>query len=87
MAIAVAILSADAVLSKEGVAGTVFLGELRLGGRIRAVPGVLPCVAVAAAAGFSRVVVPVENAAEAALVPGESWPRTRVARLCRTAGR
>ena len=42
VAIAVAILSADGVVPKEGLAGTVFLGELGLDGRIRAVPGVLP---------------------------------------------
>ena len=69
VAIAVAILSADGVVPKEGLASTVFLGELGLDGRIRAVPGVLPSAAAAAAAGFSRVVVPPENAAEAALVP------------------
>ena len=59
----------SAVLAKEGLAGMVFLGELGLDGRIRAVPGVLPSVAAAAAAGFSRVVVQVRNAAEATLVP------------------
>jgi magnesium chelatase family protein len=57
------------MLPEYCLAGTVFLGELGLDGRIRAVPGVLPSVAAAAAAGSGRVVVPVENAAEAALVP------------------
>ena len=70
VAIAVAILSADGSVSKERLAGTVFLGELGLDGRLRPVPGVLPCTAAAAAAGFERAVVPVENAAEATLVPG-----------------
>ena len=51
------------------LAGTVFLGELGLDGGLRPVPGVLPAVAAAAAAGFSRVVVPPENLPEAALVP------------------
>ena len=69
VAIAVAVLSADGMLPKESIAGTVFLGELGLDGRIRAVPGVLPSMAAGAAAGFGQVVVPVENAAEAALVP------------------
>jgi magnesium chelatase family protein len=67
--IAVALLCADEVLSEASLSGTVFVGELGLDGRIRAVSGVLPCIVAAAAAGFSRVVVPVENAAEAALVP------------------
>src|SRR5260370_37416958 len=57
------------MLPEDCLAGTVFLGELGLDGRIRAVPGVLPSIAAAAGAGFGRVVVPVENAAEAALVP------------------
>ncbi|HTZ91832.1 MAG TPA: YifB family Mg chelatase-like AAA ATPase [Streptosporangiaceae bacterium] len=70
LAIAVAILSADGVVNDEALAGTVFLGELGLDGRIRPVPGVLPSVAAAAAAGFGRTVVAAENAAEAALVPG-----------------
>ncbi len=70
LAIAVAVLSADGVVNDEALAGTVFLGELGLDGRIRPVPGVLPSVAAAAVAGFGRAVVAVENAAEAALVPG-----------------
>jgi magnesium chelatase family protein len=69
LAIAVAILSADGMLREDELAGTAFLGELGLDGRIRAVPGVLPSIAAAATAGFGRFVVPVENAAEAALVP------------------
>src|SRR5215472_10157840 len=70
LGIAVAILSADSSVPAVHLAGTVFLGELGLDGRLRPVPGVLPSVAAAAAAGFSRVVVPPDNAAEAALVPG-----------------
>ena len=69
LGIAIAILSAAGVVPEEGLAGTVFLGELGLDGRIRPVPGVLPSIAAAAGAGFGRAVVPVPNAAEAALVP------------------
>jgi magnesium chelatase family protein len=69
LGIAIAILSAAGVVPKEGLAGTVFLGELGLDGRIRPVPGVLPSIAAAAGAGFGRAVVPAQNAAEAALVP------------------
>ncbi len=68
--IAMAILSADGSFSAGKLAGTVFLGELGLDGRLRPVPGVLPSIAAAVAAGFHRAVVPPENAAEAALVPG-----------------
>jgi len=69
VAIAVAILSADGAVPKEGISGTVFLGELGLDGRIRSIPGVLPAVAAAAEAGFGSVVVAPQNAAEAALIP------------------
>jgi magnesium chelatase family protein len=70
VAIAVAILAAENMLRTNRLAGTVFIGELGLDGRLRPVPGVLPSVAGAAAAGFGRVVVPPENASEALLVPG-----------------
>jgi magnesium chelatase family protein len=69
LGIAVSIVAADGVLPKHRLAGTVFLGELGLDGRLRRVPGVLPAVAGAAAAGFGRAVVPPDNAAEALLVP------------------
>jgi magnesium chelatase family protein len=62
-------LSAAGVVPKDGLAGTVFLGELGLDGRIRPVPGILPSIAAAAGAGFGGAVVPRQNAAEAALVP------------------
>lgn len=69
-AMAVAILAADDVVPAERLTGTVFIGELGLDGRLRPVPGVLPSVAGAAAAGFGRAVVPPENVSEALLVPG-----------------
>jgi magnesium chelatase family protein len=68
--IAAAILAADGVIPADQLAGTVFLGELGLDGRLRTVPGVLPAVAAASAAGFSTVVVPPESVPEATLVPG-----------------
>jgi len=69
LGLAMAILAAAESVSKEQLEDTVFLGELGLDGRIRPVPGVLPSIVAAAAAGFSRAVVPLQNAAEAALVP------------------
>jgi magnesium chelatase family protein len=69
LGIALAILLADGVLPRDCLSGVVLVGELGLDGRLRPVPGVLPAVAGAAAAGFNRVVVPPENAAEALLVP------------------
>jgi magnesium chelatase family protein len=70
LAIAVAILVTTGVLTADAVAGSVFLGELALDGRLRPVPGVLPAVLAAREAGRTTVVVPTANAAEAALVPG-----------------
>jgi magnesium chelatase family protein len=72
LAIAIAILAAAGALDLPGraSAGLMFLAELGLDGRLRAVPGVLPAVAAAAGAGMSTVVVAAENQAEARLVPG-----------------
>jgi magnesium chelatase family protein len=70
VAIAVAILAAEGVLPTDRLAGMVLVGELGLDGRLRPVPGVLPSIAGAAAAGFGHAVVPPDNAAEALLVPG-----------------
>ena len=70
LGIAVAILSANGVVSPAAVSDLMFLGELGLDGRLRPVRGVLPSVAAAAAAGFGAVAVPTENAPEACLVPG-----------------
>lgn len=48
----------------------VFLGELSIRGDVNGVRGVLPCVLEAKKQGFRGVVVPRENANEAALVDG-----------------
>jgi hypothetical protein len=65
--IAVALLAADGALDPAAVAGMAFLGELGLDGSIRRVPGTVPLVEAISA----RVaVVPLECAAEAALVGG-----------------
>jgi len=50
----------------------LFIGELSLDGRLRAVRGILPLVAGAKAQGKRAVFVPKENEKEAALVPGIS---------------
>ena len=50
--------------------GVVFLGELGLDGTLRPVKGILPAVLAAKSKGFHAVVVPKENAEEAALVSG-----------------
>ncbi len=48
----------------------LFAGELALDGRLRPIKGVIAMAALAAERGYAGVVVPKENAAEAAVVPG-----------------
>jgi len=50
--------------------GAAVIGEIGLSGEIRGVAGVLPMVLDAGKLGFSRVVVPVQNAAEASVAIG-----------------
>jgi magnesium chelatase family protein len=68
LAIALGILAASGQVPREKLDDCEFLGELALTGALRSVSGVLPALLRARARG-RRVVVPLENAAEAALVP------------------
>ncbi|MFK3980244.1 YifB family Mg chelatase-like AAA ATPase [Micromonospora sp. NPDC050397] len=70
LAIAAALLGGSGELPLAPLDQVVVLGELGLDGTVRPIRGVLPMVAAAARAGITRVVVPVDNAAEAAVVPG-----------------
>lgn len=70
LAITVALLAADGSLPPDLITGICHIGELGLDGSIRPVPGVLPMVMAAAAGGVCEVVVPVNSAREADLVPG-----------------
>ena len=66
--IAVAVFAALGLVPGGRLRDAVHLGELGLDGSIRPVRGVLPAVLAAARDGARDVVVPVANAAEAALV-------------------
>lgn len=70
LALAATLLAAAGAVPADALAGRVLIGELGLDGRVRPVRGVLPAVLTATAAGFTHVVVPVDNLAEARLVPG-----------------
>jgi magnesium chelatase family protein len=70
LAIAASLLGGAGELPLAPLDGVAILGELGLDGAVRPVRGALPMVAAAARAGVRRVVVPLGNAAEAALVPG-----------------
>jgi magnesium chelatase family protein len=70
LAIAVATLAASGTVPPTALDGVVFIGELTLDGRLRAVPGVLPMAMAASARGLSTVVVPDPQVEEAAMIPG-----------------
>lgn len=70
LGIAVAALTACEVLPAETVRPIVHLAELGLDGRLRHVPGILPAVLAAQAAGCTHVVVAPSDVAEAGLVEG-----------------
>lgn len=67
--IAIAIMLASEQLEAD-VSKTVFLGELSLDGGLRHTSGILPMVALAHQQGYSRIIVPRSDAAEACLVDG-----------------
>ncbi|HEY2602759.1 MAG TPA: YifB family Mg chelatase-like AAA ATPase [Thermoleophilaceae bacterium] len=70
LALAVALLAASRQLPPEGLESCAVCGELSLGGELRAVHGAVAVAAGARHAGYRRLIVPAENAAEAALVEG-----------------
>ena len=63
--IALGILAASGQIGLDGVAGTMVLGELKLGGGVRPVNGVLSAVGTGLSAGIGTFLVPVENLREA----------------------
>lgn len=70
LAIAISVLAGAGIIDVTSPANVIHLGELGLDGQLRPVRGVLPAVAAAVDAGYSRVVVPRANEEEARLVPG-----------------
>jgi magnesium chelatase family protein len=67
--IALGVLIANAELEQSTLDSTLVLGELSLDGTVRHVRGILPMTAYARKLGYSRVIVPAEDAPEAALIP------------------
>ncbi|HUW94098.1 MAG TPA: YifB family Mg chelatase-like AAA ATPase [Bacteroidales bacterium] len=68
--LAVGILSASGLADGSRMEGMMLTGELSLDGVIKPVRGVLPMALQARAEGFRAMMVPAENAAEAAVVEG-----------------
>jgi magnesium chelatase family protein len=70
LALAIAILAATDQVPRDGLEGYAVCGELSLSGAVRPIHGAVAVAAGARRAGRRRLIVPVENAAEAALVRG-----------------
>ncbi len=68
--IAVGVLVATEQIESDILTRFLMLGELALDGTVRPVRGVLPAAITARQKGFDGVIVPVENAPEAAVVDG-----------------
>lgn len=82
IALAVAVLAADGVVPRAALEEVLLLGELGLDGSVRSIAGVLPAVLAGFALGFSKVVVPLANLAEARLLPGvTAWGVSSLANL------
>ena len=70
LAIALALIAMDEQIDRLALQQYIGLGELALGGRLQPVNGILPMVLGARRAGFTKLIVPEANAAEATLVDG-----------------
>jgi magnesium chelatase family protein len=70
LATAVGLLAADGSLPAAALADVLLIGELALDGQVRPVHGVLPMMLMARRHGVADALVPLANAAEAAIVDG-----------------
>ena len=68
--IALGMLFGQGVLQSEKLPQCTVLGELALDGRVRAVKGILAAALMAQQKGFAAILVPADNALEAAVVQG-----------------
>lgn len=70
--IAIGIIASEGMIAPESFAGYVFTGELSLDGRIKPVRGALSMALLVRDAGLRGIILPAENAQEAAVVQGVS---------------
>lgn len=68
--IAVGLLTVSEIIPFQSLANTVFIGELSLTGELRPIKGVLPIAILARDQKIKRLIVPKQNAEEAAMVTG-----------------
>ena len=66
--IAIGMLIAEGIISQEQVSGYLIVGELSLDGRVKPVRGALSMAVLAKKAGYRGMVIPADNAQEAAVV-------------------
>lgn len=73
--IAIGIISATGQMNSDRLKEFVILGELALNGEVRKVKGVLPAALYMKKTNFRKIILPLENASEAAVVEGvEVYP-------------
>lgn len=70
LAIAMGILAASGQIEAERIESYILLGELSLDGGLQPIKGVLPIAMQAKKEGFKGIILPEQNAAEAAIVEG-----------------
>ena len=70
MPIAVGILASLGEVDKEKIEKVVFIGELSLDGKLNSVNGILPMCIEAKRLGITKIIIPLQNAKEAAVVEG-----------------
>ena len=70
LSLAIGILAANENIPSRRLGSFLLMGELSLDGTLKPVKGILPVALRAKADGFEGIVVPVENAPEAAVVKG-----------------
>jgi magnesium chelatase family protein len=68
--IAIGLLCATGVIPASALQSSVLLGELSLDGRVKAMRGALSIALAAQRAGMTRLILPRENASEAAVIQG-----------------
>jgi magnesium chelatase family protein len=68
--IAIGLLCATGVIPASALQSSVLLGELSLDGRVKAIRGALSIALAAQRAGMTRLILPRENASEAAVIQG-----------------
>ena len=82
--VSVALLACEKLIPPASTEGTVFLGELSLDGHLQPLSGALSVARFARAEGYRRLVLPAQNAAEAAMA-GEGLQVIGVSSLEETA--